>query len=229
MLKTRGESIRGKTCLVSGSGNVAQYTVENINRLGGRVVTLSDSGGFIYDKDGIGPDKIDWVKQLKNVRRGRICGICGTFWLRLLRRPTSLGSRGRTMRFSQCDTKRNRPGGCQTPDRQRRVRRVRGCKHADRTGRRQAFRPMRASCTVPARPPTPVAWPPVVWKCRKTRATQRWTREEVDQRLLSIMVNIHRNCRETAEAYGTPGNYVNGANIAGFLKVARAMLDQGVV
>ena len=72
MLKTRGESIRGKICLVSGSGNVAQYTAENINRLGGRVVTLSDSDGFIYDKDGIGPDKIEWVKQLKNVQRGRI-------------------------------------------------------------------------------------------------------------------------------------------------------------
>ncbi len=228
MLKTRGDSIRGKTCLVSGSGNVAQYTIENINRLGGRVVTLSDSDGFIYDKDGIGPDKVEWVKQLKNVQRGRIWEYAEHFGCDYYKGQRPWAVEGAQCAFPSAseneidlqDAKRLTANGvyvvCEganmptVPD---------GAKHFTQVG--ILYGPGKAANA------GGVATSGLEMSQNAGHAT--WTREEVDHQLLNIMVNIHRNCLETAEAYGCPGNYVNGANIAGFLKVARAMLDQGVV
>jgi glutamate dehydrogenase (NADP+) len=228
MLKTRGESIRGKTCLVSGSGNVAQYTVENVNRLGGRVVTLSDSAGFIYDKDGIGPDKINWVKQLKNVRRGRIAEYAEQFGCDYYK-----GQRPWAVDGAQCAFPSATQNEIDLEDARRLT--VNGV-YAVSEGANMPTVPdgvkRFADAGIlygPSKAANAGGVATSGLEMSQNAGHETWTREEVDQRLLSIMVNIHRNCSETAEAYGTPGNYVNGANIAGFLKVARAMLDQGVV
>lgn len=228
MLKTRGESVRGKTCLVSGSGNVAQYTVENINRLGGRVVTLSDSEGFILDRDGIGPEKLAWVKELKNVRRGRIRDYAEEFGCDYFDCKRPWGVEGAQCAFPSAtqneidldDARRLTRNGvyvvCEganmptVPD---------GVHHF--TQSKILYGPGKAANA------GGVATSGL--EMTQNAGHTNWTRDEVDQRLVSIMVNIHRNCRETAEAYDCPGNYVVGANIAGFLKVARAMVDQGVV
>jgi glutamate dehydrogenase (NADP+) len=228
MLKTRGESIRGMTCLVSGSGNVAQFTVENINRLGGRAVTLSDSGGFIYDKDGIDADKVRWVKQLKNVRRGRIHEYAEHFGCEFY--P---GQKPWAVEGAQCAFPSATQNEISTEDAK--------CLTANGVyvvceGANMPTEPLGVEHFVREKvlfgPGKAANAGGVATSCLEMSQNSghtTWTRDEVDQRLLTIMVNIHRVCVETAEAYGTPGNYVNGANIAGFLKVARAMLDQGVV
>ena len=228
MLKTRSESIRGKTCLVSGSGNVAQFAVENINRLGGTAITLSDSSGFILDRDGINSDKVRWVKQLKNVRRGRIREYAEHFGCDYFEGQRPWAVDGAECAFP-CATQNelNLSEAKQLTDNGVYV----VCEGAN----------------MPTEPPAVVHFvhQNILYGPGKAanaggvatsglEMTQNaghtsWPREEVDHRLKSIMISIHRNCCETAEAYGTPGNYVNGANIAGFLKVARAMLDQGVV
>ena len=228
MLKTRSESIRGKTCLVSGSGNVAQYAVENINRLGGRAITMSDSGGFILDRDGINSEKLRWVKELKNVRRGRIREYAEEFKCKYFEGLAPWAVDGAQCAFP-CATQNEINLG--------------DAKSLTRNG-------VYVVCEGANMPTAPEGVAHFVHKkilygpgkaanaggvatsgleMSQNASHIRWTREEVDQRLLSIMVNIHRNCRETAEAYGTPGNYVNGGNITGFLKVAQAMLEQGVV
>jgi glutamate dehydrogenase (NADP+) len=228
MLKTRGESIRGKTCLVSGAGNVAQYTVENINRLGGTAVTLSDSDGFIYDKDGINSDKLRWVKQLKNVRRGRIREYAEQFGCDYYPGKNPWGVTGAECAFpsatqneigledAECMTKNGVYVVCE------------GANMPTEPAAVQHF--VRSSVLFgPGKAANAGGVATSCLEMSQNSSHTTWTRDEVDQRLLTIMVSIHRVCVETAEAYGTPGNYVNGANIAGFLKVARAMLDQGVV
>ncbi len=228
MLKTRGESIRGKTCLVSGSGNVAQFTVENINRLGGRAVTLSDSGGLIYDKDGIDSDKVRWVKQLKNVRRGRIQEYADHFGCDYYAGQKPWAVEGAQCAFPSAtqneidyeDAKRLTTNGVYVV-----------CEGANMPSVPRAVEHFVQEKILfgPGKAANAGGVATSGLEMSQNAAHVTWTREEVDQRLLSIMINIHRNCLETAEAYGTPGNYVNGANIAGFLKVAGTMLDQGVV
>ncbi len=228
MLKTRGESIRGKTCLVSGSGNVAQFAVENINRLGGRAITLSDSDGFILDRDGINADKLRWVKDLKNVRRGRMSEYVEQFGGAYFggKRPWSVA--GAQCAFP-CATQNelNLAEARQLTD---------NGVYVVTEGANMPAEPLAVTHFVqekilfaPGKAANAGGVATSGLEMTQNAGHMRWTRDEVDQRLLTIMVNIHRNCRETAEAYGTPGNYVNGANIASFLKVARAMLDQGVV
>jgi glutamate dehydrogenase (NADP+) len=228
MLKTRGESISNKTCIVSGSGNVAQYCVENINRLGGKAVTLSDSNGFIYDEDGIDQEKLDWVKTLKNVHRGRIREYADMFGSEYFegRRPWAV--EGAHCAFP-CATQNEISGddakmllangvyviseGANMPSVPAAVKQF--LKQGVLYG--------------PAKAANAGGVATSGLEMAQNAAFETWTRDEVDQRLLRIMSSIHRTCRQTAEEFGTPGNYVNGANIAGFLKVAYAMLDQGVV
>ncbi len=228
MLKTRSDSIRGKTCLVSGSGNVAQFAVENINRLGGMAITMSDSGGFILDRDGINADKVRWIKQLKNVRRGRIREYAEHFECDYFEGKRPWGVDGAECAFP-CATQNEL--------------------NLDEA-RRLTANGVFVVCEGANMPSVPAAVEHFVHEkilfgpgkaanaggvatsgleMAQNAGHTPWPREEVDRRLLSIMVSIHRNCCETAEAFGTPGNYVNGANIAGFLKVARAMFDQGIV
>jgi glutamate dehydrogenase (NADP+) len=227
MLKTRGEDFKGKVCTVSGSGNVAQYTVEKLNQLGAKAVTLSDSHGTIYDKDGINAEKLAWVMDLKNVRRGRIKECADKFKAQYLegQRPWGI------------------PCQCAFPSATQ-----------NEIDGEDAASLLKNGCSVVSEganmPSTPEAIEQYLAKkilygpgkaanaggvatsgLEMSQNSMRlsWGREEVDRRLNEIMVNIHRNCFDTAKEYGQPGNYVMGANIAGFVKVADAMLDQGLV
>jgi len=227
MLKTRGETFEGKICAVSGSGNVAQYTTEKINQLGGKVVTLSDSNGTIYDKDGIDAEKLAWVMDLKNVRRGRIKEYADVFKAEFLegQRPWNV----------TCD--------CAFPS----------ATQNEITGD-DAKKLLENGCYLISEganmPSTPEAVDQFIEKkilygpgkaanaggvatsgleMSQNSMRIKWSREEVDQKLNDIMVSIHKACFETAEEYGQGGNLVMGANIAGFVKVADSMLDQGLV
>jgi glutamate dehydrogenase (NADP+) len=234
MLATRGESLEGKTCLISGSGNVAQYTAEKLIQLGARPITLSDSGGFVHDPAGIDAEKLAWVMELKNVRRGRIAEYAerfagATFW------PTDPRSDHNELWSI--------PADCAFPSAtQNEI----GAKDAA-TLVINGVSVVSEGANMPTVPEgveeflaRGILYGPgkaanaggvAVSGLEMSQDSLRlaWTRDEVDQRLRDIMRRIHRQVRETAEEYGEPGNYVLGANIAGFVKVADAMLDQGIV
>jgi len=227
MLKTRGESLEGKTVSISGSGNVAQYACEKINQLGGRVVTFSDSAGYVYDKNGIKDEKWQFIMDLKNVRRGRIREYAEKF---------------------KCEYHEGR-GIWNVP-----VDAAFPCATQNEIDGDDAKMLVKNGCYVVsegANMPSTIDAVNVFLKAKilyglgkaanaggvatsglemsQNSLRLSWTREEVDEKLHGIMCCIHRTCLETAKEYGAPGNYVNGANIAGFLKVADAMLDQGLV
>jgi glutamate dehydrogenase (NADP+) len=234
MLKTRKEDLKGKIALVSGSGNVAQYTVEKLITLGGKAVTLSDSSGYIYDKDGITREKLAFVMELKNVRRGRISEYVEKF---------------KEAEFTPIDGKLdynplwNHKAQCAFPSATQNE--ING-KDADNLLKNGVY-----VVSEGANMPTTIDGINKFLKAKilfgpgkaanaggvatsglemaQNSMRISWTREEVDNRLYSIMKKIHEVCYRTADKYGTPGNYVNGANIAGFLKVANAMMDQGLV
>ncbi|MFH1982520.1 MAG: NADP-specific glutamate dehydrogenase [Pseudomonadota bacterium] len=234
MLATRSDTLEGKTCLVSGSGNVAQYTTEKIIDLGGKVITLSDSSGYIYDESGIDRNKLGYVKMLKNVRRGRIKEYAEKF-------PEAV--------YTPLDAaKSNNPlwahkADCAFP-----------CATQNEINDKDAANLMAGGVTVVtegANMPTTIEGVDIFLDAKilygpgkaanaggvsvsgleMTQNSMRlsWTREEVDERLKMIMHSIHKTCIGAAEQYGAPGNYVMGANIAGFVKVVDAMLDQGLV
>jgi glutamate dehydrogenase (NADP+) len=234
MLSTRNETLKGKTCLVSGSGNVAQYTIEKINHLGGKAVTLSDSHGYIYDPEGIDEKKLAFVMDLKNVRRGRIKEYADKY---------------KGITFTPFDPNLdynplwNHKANCAFPSATQNEINVKDAKNLVKNGVYVV--------SEGANMPTVAEGVDVFLEARilygpgkaanaggvatsgleMTQNSMRlsWTREEVDNRLQLIMKSIHQAAWEAAEAYGTPGNYVNGANIAGFLKVAGAMMEQGLV
>ena len=234
MLFTKGDSLEGKVCLVSGSGNVAQYTVEKLLHMGAKPVTFSDSGGFIHDPDGIDYEKLAWVMHLKNVRRGRIREYVERY-------PRAT--------FTPADPVADVnplwtvPADCAFPSATQ-----------NEINEKDAVNLLSGGVFVVAEganmPTVPegiqrfldaeILFGPgkaanaggvAVSGLEMSQDSLRlmWEREEVDARLKDIMKAIHRQCFETAEEYGTPGNYINGANIAGFVKVADAMLDQGIV
>jgi glutamate dehydrogenase (NADP+) len=234
MLATRNDALEGKTALVSGSGNVAQYTVEKLLHLGAKPITLSDSGGFVHDPDGIDFEKMHWVMDLKNVRRGRISEYVAEF-------P------GAT--FTPVD-----PAGDHNPLWAVPAEAAFPSATQNEIGAKDAANLVNNGVFVVAEganmPTTPegverflaegILYGPgkaanaggvAVSGLEMSQDALHisWPREEVDRRLKDIMRAIHTQAKETAEEYGTPGNYVNGANIAGFLKVARSMLDQGLV
>jgi glutamate dehydrogenase (NADP+) len=228
MLKTRGESLEGKVCAVSGSGNVAQYTVEKINQLGGKAVTLSDSAGTIYDAEGITEEKLAWVMDLKNVKRGRISEYAKKFSKAEFlegKRPWTVacdcafpsatqneidGNDAKTLLDNGCKLVSEGANMPSTPE------------AVDRfLAKKIMYGPGKAANA------GGVATSGLEMSQNSMRLS--WTREEVDRKLNAIMVNIHKNCFETAAEYGFPGNYVVGANIAGFTKVADAMLAQGLI
>jgi glutamate dehydrogenase (NADP+) len=227
MLKTRGENFEGKVCTVSGSGNVAQYTVEKLNQLGAKAVSLSDSNGTVYDPDGIDDEKLAFVLDLKNVRRGRIKEYAKKFGVEYLegKRPWGI----------KCD--------CAFPSATQ-----------NEIDRDDAKTLLKNGCNLVAEganmPSTPEAAEQFIAKkilfgpakaanaggvatsgleMSQNSLRLPWTREEVDERLHNIMIAIHKQCYEAAEEYGQAGNLLVGANIAGFVKVADAMLDQGLV
>jgi glutamate dehydrogenase (NADP+) len=234
MLATRGHTLEGKTCLVSGSGNVAQYTVEKILDLGGRPVTVSDSDGFIYDEEGIFREKLAFIKEIKNVRRGRIREYVEAY-PRAVYTPVDPSLDYNPLWNTRADCAF--PGATQNEI---------GAKDARNLVANGVFCVAEGSNmpTVPEGAELFVeegilygpgkaanAGGVAVSGLEMAQNSMRygWTREEVDNRLHLIMKSIHTSCVEAAAEYGTPGNYVNGANIAGFLKVANGMLDQGLV
>jgi len=228
MLKTKGQSFDGKKVAVSGSGNVAQFATEKVNQLGGKVITLSDSSGFIVDEEGISGEKWDFVMELKNIRRGRIKEYAEKF-------KSANYHEGLGVWKVKCEV-------------------ALPCATQNELNKEDAETLMSNGCLCISEganmPTTPdgvdiflnakTLYGPgkaanaggvAVSGLEMSQNSMRlgWTREEVDKRLHGIMINIHQACIEASEKYGTPGNYVNGANIAGFVKVANTMLDQGVV
>jgi glutamate dehydrogenase (NADP+) len=232
MLATRGETLEGKTCLVSGSGNVAQYTTEKILDLGGKIVTLSDSGGYVYDPDGIDRDKLSYVMDLKNLRRGRIKEYTekysgGTYY------PTE---------SSDHNPLWDHKADCAFPSATQNEINKKDAENLVKNG----VHVISEGANMPTTPDGVdvflkgnVLYGPgkaanaggvAVSGLEMSQNSMRysWSREEVDKKLHGIMKSIHSACLQAAEQYGTAGNYVDGANIAGFIKVADSMLDQGL-
>jgi glutamate dehydrogenase (NADP+) len=228
MLATRGETIQGKVCTVSGSGNVAQYTVEKLNQLGAKAVTLSDSNGTIYDPAGINAEKLAYVMELKNVKRGRIKECAGKF-------PGVTYKEGARPWDVKCDCAF--PGAIENEINGQDAKTLvqNGCKlvaeganmPTDLDGVRVFLENKILYGPGKAANAGGVATSGLEMCQNSMRMS--WTREEVDARLHIIMKAIHTEACDAAAEYGMPGNYVAGANIAGFLKVANAMLDQGLV
>jgi glutamate dehydrogenase (NADP+) len=234
MLKTRGETLEGKVCLVSGSGNVAQYTIEKILDLGGKPVTLSDSAGYVYDEAGIDRDKLAFVMDLKNVRRGRIKEYADKYKSAVYQTvDPSQGSNPLWSHKAQCafpSATQNEITGKDADNL------VKGGVYVVGEGANMPSDIDAVNRFVDAKTlfgpgKAANAGGVATSGLEMTQNSMRlsWTREEVDSRLHLIMKAIHQACHETAQRFGTPGNYVNGANIAGFLKVADAMMDQGLV
>jgi glutamate dehydrogenase (NADP+) len=233
MLKTINETIEGKTCIVSGSGNVAQYTIEKINEFNGKAVTVSDSNGFIYDEQGITKDKIEFVKWLKNVKRGRIKEYAEKY-PEATYTETDLGGDGNPMWHIKAElafpsATQNEINGA---DARKMV--ANGVKlvseGANMPCSPEAINIFREDAVLHAPGKAANAGGVAVSGLEMSQNSLRmsWTREEVDERLMNIMKNIHAKCL----AFGMDGNYCNyfkGANIAGFKKVADTMIDQGLV
>jgi glutamate dehydrogenase (NADP+) len=234
MLKTKNDSLAGKVCLVSGSGNVSQYTVQKLLDLGAKPVTFSDSDGVIYDPDGIDRDKLAWVMELKNVKRGRIREYADQF-KKAIYMPTDLKLDHNPLWNIKAD--------CAFPSATQNEINAKDAANLIRNGCKLVSEGANMPSTLeatkqfleegilygPAKAANAGGVATSGLEMSQNSMRIAWTREEVDDRLHKIMIAIHKNCFETAEAYGTPGNLVNGANIAGFLKVANAMLDQGLV
>jgi glutamate dehydrogenase (NADP+) len=234
MLQTKAESLEGKTCLVSGSGNVAQYTIEKILDLGGKAVTLSDSSGYIYDEEGIDRDKLTYVMHLKNELRGRIKEYVSMY-------PNAVYTE--THAGDDFNPLWNHKADCAFPSATQNE--ING-KDAENLLANGVY-VVSEGANMPSTPDAvdlfvdkKILYGPgkaanaggvAVSGLEMSQNSMRlpWPREEVDQRLQQIMHSIHESSVQAAERFNTPGNYVNGANIAGFLKVADAMLDQGVV
>ncbi|MBN2314015.1 MAG: NADP-specific glutamate dehydrogenase [Sedimentisphaerales bacterium] len=227
MLKTRGESFEGKVCTVSGSGNVAQYTMEKLNQLGAKPVSLSDSNGTIYDPDGIDAEKLAFVLELKNVRRGRIKEYAEKFGVeyREGKRPWDI----------KCDCAF--PSATQNEVDENDAKKLlkNGC-YIISEGANMPSTPEAVELFLekkilygPAKAANAGGVATSGLEMSQNAMMMSWTREEVDKRLHNIMIAIHKQCFDAAEEYGQPGNLVMGANIAGFVKVADAMLDQGLV
>jgi glutamate dehydrogenase (NADP+) len=234
MLKSRRDSLEGKRCLVSGSGNVSQYTCEKLLDLGALPVTLSDSNGVIHDPKGITREKLAWVMELKNLRRGRIKEYADQF-----REATYVPWDPRLNHNPLWDIEAQ----CAFPSATQNEINVNDATNMLKRGVFVVSEGANMPCTPqatrafldagilygPGKAANAGGVATSGLEMSQNSMRLSWTREEVDARLHQIMIAIHRNCFETAERYGTPGNLVNGANIAGFLKVANAMMDQGVV
>ena len=234
MLATRSMTLDGLVCLVSGSGNVAQHTTEKLIELGAQVVSLSDSAGYIYDPEGIDHTKLAFVKRLKNIHRGRIKEYVDNY-PGAVYTQTAIGRPSNSLWTHRAS--------CAFP-----------CATQNEITEEDAYalinNNIKLVCEGANMPCTPEATAiflkkPILYAPGKAanaggvavsglemvQNSQRlnWLAEEVDERLKIIMKGIHTACLEAAEAYGSPGNYLKGANITGFVKVVEAMLDQGVV
>ncbi|MBU1344372.1 MAG: NADP-specific glutamate dehydrogenase [Proteobacteria bacterium] len=234
MLATRKESLKDKVCLVSASGNVAQYTVEKLNQLGAKVVTLSDTSGYIYDEKGIDQDKLQYVMYLKNGKRGRIKEYVQKY-------PEAVY----TALDGSLDYNPiwNHKADCAFPSATQNEINAKDAQNMINNG----VYVISEGANMPTMPEgvdifldNKILYAPgkaanaggvAVSGLEMSQNSMRikWPRNEMETKLKSIMQSIHSTCLSASEEYGTPGNYVNGANIAGFIKVADSMMDQGIV
>jgi glutamate dehydrogenase (NADP+) len=234
MLATKNQTLEGKKCLVSGSGNVAQYTAEKILQLGGKVLTFSDSNGYIYDEEGITKEKLAFVLDLKNVRRGRMKEYTDKF------KSAVYTEINQNAGFNPLwDNKAD----CAFPSATQNEINGKDAANLLKNGVYCVSEGANMPTSIegisqfidakilygPGKAANAGGVATSGLEMSQNSLRLSWSREEVDQRLHGIMKSIHKTCVETAEKYGTPGNYVNGANIGGFLKVANSMLDQGLV
>ncbi len=234
MLATRDETLEGKTCLVSGSGNVAQYTIEKLLDLKAKPVTFSDSSGYIYDEAGIDREKLAFIMTLKNIKRGRVKEYVEKY-------PSAVYADAEA--DAAFNPLWNHKADCAFPSATQNEINVKDAQNLVSNG----VKLVSEGANMPTVPggidvfiENKLLYGPgkaanaggvSVSGLEMTQNSMRlsWTREEVDNRLKMIMKSIHSSCINAADQYGTPGNYVNGANIAGFVKVVDAMIDQGVV
>ena len=227
MLKTRNQSFKGKIVSISGSGNVAQYSAEKILQLGGKVVTMSDSSGSIYDKDGIDREKLDYIMDLKNVQRGRIKEYAEKYGCDYYegKRPWEV----------KCDVALPCATENEIDEEDARTLLDNGCfvisEGANMPSTYEAVHQFLKAKILYAPGKAANAGGVAVSGLEMTQNSMRlkWTREEVDNRLHMIMKNIHEMCVKYEKEKDGSVNYVNGANIAGFVKVANSMLSQGLV
>ncbi|MDO4229175.1 MAG: glutamate dehydrogenase, partial [Capnocytophaga sp.] len=228
MLKTRKDSIKGKVITISGSGNVAQYAVEKANELGGKVVTLSDSSGYIYDKEGISPEKLAYVMRLKNEQRGRIKEYVTQY-------PSAVYYEGKRPWGEKCDIALPCATQNELDEKDAKTLLKNGCicvaEGANMPSTPEAVTAFQEAKILYAPGKASNAGGVATSGLEMSQNSLRlsWTREEVDQRLQRIMKDIHLSC--VKHGTNTDGyiDYVKGANIAGFVKVADAMLAQGIV
>jgi len=234
MLDTKGETLEGKTCLVSGSGNVAQFLTEKVLDLGGKVLTLSDSSGYIYDEEGIDRDKLAYVMQLKNIMRGRISEYAEKY-PNAIYTPIdpSLEYNPLWAHKADCAFPCATQNEINAQDGQNLVTNGVGLisEGANMPSVPDAVDLFVEHRLLYAPGKAANAGGVAVSGLEMAQNSMRlsWPREEVDERLKQIMKSIHRTCVDAGEMYGVQGNYVAGANIAGFVKVVNAMLDQGLV
>ena len=232
MLKVKGQDFKGKTCVVSGSGNVAQYAAEKLIQLGAKVVTLSDSNGYIYDADGITQEKLDWVKDLKCVKRGRISEYAKQF-------PSAKYVEGGKVWEVKCDCAFPCATQNELLETDAEMLLKNGVKlvaeGANMPSDNAAVAKFQAAKIMYAPGKASNAGGVATSGLEMSQNSERlsWSAAEVDAKLDSIMCNIHDNCLNTAKRFGlVDGEYVNyqaGANIAGFVKVAEEMIAQGLV
>jgi glutamate dehydrogenase (NADP+) len=228
VLKEQGDALEGKTCAVSGSGNVAQYAIEKLLELGAKPVTVSDSGGAIYDPDGIDEEKLEFVKQLKNERRGRISEYADKFKNAKFHKDVTPWNFKVDLAFP-CATQNELPAD----DMQTLI--DNGCKGvfegANMPTTEEAYEVIKKNKILFAPGKASNAGGVATSGLEMSQNSQRlyWTRDEVDHRLKIIMKSIHQNCVEYGKSDGGFVDYVKGANVAGFVKVADAMISQGCV
>ena len=227
MLKTKNDDIKGKTVCVSGSGNVAQYAVEKLIQLGAKPVTMSDSSGFIYDPDGITKEKLDFVFELKNVRRGRIKEYADKFGVKYFEGQRPWGIKcdvalpcATQNEVNEAEAKQLVANGVKIV-----------CEGANMPSTAEAVEVFQKARILYSPGKASNAGGVATSGLEMTQNSERlpWTREEVDAKLHQIMINIHQTCAKYGKEADGHINYVKGANIGGFIKVADAMLDQGLV
>jgi glutamate dehydrogenase (NADP+) len=234
MLGTRGETLEGKTCLVSGGGNVAQYTTEKVLDLGGKVVTVSDSSGYIHDESGIDREKLAFIMDLKNVRRGRIKEYAEKYPSAVYTpADPSLDYNPLWDHKADCAFPSATQNEINGKDAQNLINNgvYVVSEGANMPSTPEAIEVYQASKILFGPGKAANAGGVAVSGLEMSQNSLRlaWTREEVDSRLHGIMKAIHKTCVDASEEFGLPGDYVAGANIGGFLKVADAMIAQGVV
>ncbi len=228
MLKARGDSMKNKTVTISGSGNVAIYATQKCNELGAKVVSLSDSTGFIHDPDGIGPDKLKYVKQLKEVERKRIKEYVTKF-------PNAKYQDGKGVWGIKCDVALPCATENELNGDEAKTLIDNGCvcvsEGANMPSTKEAVDLFieKKIAYGPGKAANAGGVATSGLEMSQNSMRMHWTFEETDTKLHNIMKNIHHQCQSASEEYGDPGNLVLGANVAGFLKVARAMMAQGVV